>query len=195
MIFYVAHDSAGKIQQSGCAPSTNEIPPFVGLTVLQVDMMLDPAGAYVADGRCVALPQRPSPHHDWDWPSKTWQPNVAHAIAARKAEVEAERERRNRLPIDHAGARFDADETAQRNISAWQTQMGAGAVLPAGFMWRDYDNIDHPADAAFINGLGAAITLRGTLLYQASWQHKAALDALSSVEAILIYDLTAGWPA
>lgn len=140
-------------------------------------------------------PTKPSPHHDWDAELEQWVGNLDHALAARKHEINAERERRNFLPIAYAGSLFDANATALRNIAGWQTQLAAGAVLPEGFVWRDADNVDHPADAAFLNGLGAAITLRGTALYQAAWAHKAALSALTDIDAILAYDLAANWPA
>jgi hypothetical protein len=115
-------------------------------------------------------------------------------MSLRKAEVDIERERRGYLPIAYAGSTLDADAKAQRNISSWQVQIAAGVQVPSGFVWRDANNVDHAADAAFINGLGAAITIRGTLLYQAAWTHKANIQALTTVEDILAYDITTGWP-
>lgn len=140
-------------------------------------------------------PPAPSQSHRWDWSIKSWVADLGAARASRKQHIDAEREQRNALPIAYQGALFDADIQAQRNISAWQTQLAAGAVLPADFVWRDANNVNHPADAAFVHGLGAAITLRGTQLYQAAWAHKVALDALTSMNAILAYDVTTGWPA
>lgn len=110
------------------------------------------------------------------------------------AEINAERERRNHLPIDYAGAQFDADALGQRNVQAWMTNINAGIALPAGFVWRDYDNVDHPADAAFVSGLGAAITLRGTLLYQAAWAKKAELAGLTTIAEIDVFDPLENWP-
>ena len=111
----------------------------------------------------------------------------------KRRQADALRDQKLTALIPYRGAMFDADATAIRNISGWQTQIAAGVTLPPGFVWRDADNIDHPADADFINGLGAAITLRGSLLYQAAWAHKANIDALPD-HVVEMYDVTASWP-
>lgn len=121
-----------------------------------------------------------------------WVPDVPVLKADLQRQVDIERTRRNLLPIMYAGSTFDADEIAQRNVSAWQTQLSAGATLPSDFTWRDYNNNDHPADAEFVNGLGAAITLRGTQLYQASWQHKSDINSATEQE-LLTYDISKYW--
>lgn len=118
----------------------------------------------------------------------TEEPSLDDIKAAKKADIEREREARNQLPIVFNGALFDADATAQRNVGAWQTQLANGKTLPDGFRWRDYANEYHPADAAFVNGLGEAITLRGTELYQQMWALKAQVDAATTaaeVEAVV----------
>jgi hypothetical protein len=71
--------------------------------------------------------------------------------------------------------------------------IAAGQNPPSGFVWRGYDNVNHPADAAFVVGLGNAITMRGTYLYQRSWIKKAEIDALTTPEDVKAYDVTAGW--
>lgn len=117
--------------------------------------------------------------------------SLQQAKDRKNAEIDAERERRGALPVDYAGTQFDADATALRNVTGWQLQIARGMAIPSGFMWRDFNNVDHPCDAAFLDGLGAAITLRGTGLYQQAWTLKASVDAATTVpdvEAI-------SWPA
>ena len=46
-----------------------------------------------------------------------------------------------------------------------------------------------------LTALSRAIENREQALLIAAWQHKAAIAALTSVEALLAYDVTAGWPA
>lgn len=104
------------------------------------------------------------------------------------------RERAITQPIAYAGARFDADEKALRNLQIWQTQLAAGTALPEGFVWRDADNVDHPCSAEFLNGLGAAITCRATRVYQKSWALKAQLDAAATPEEVAALDITTDWP-
>ena len=112
----------------------------------------------------------------------------------KRRQVDSLRDQKLTAPILYQGALFDADATAMRNISGWQAQIAAGLNPPAGFVWRDASNVDHPADATFINGLGAAITLRGSLLYQVAWAHKANIDALPD-HVVEMYDVTASWPS
>ena len=120
-------------------------------------------------------------------------PSIEKLKADKTEAINFERERRGILPITFQGIEWDADELSQRNISAWMASIAAGVAIPTGFVWRATDNVNHPADAAFVNGLGAAITLRGTLLYQTSWGKKAAVNALTTVDAVKAYDVTAGW--
>jgi hypothetical protein len=137
---------------------------------------------------------RPSPRHQWDV-QQGWidQSTLLEAKADKLEEINIERERRGILPITFESIQWDADELSQRNISAWMASIASGVQIPTGFTWRAYDNTDHPADADFINGLGNAITLRGTLLYQTSWGKKAEVNLLTTVTAVKAYDVTANW--
>lgn len=126
----------------------------------------------------------------WTWLNTTDITALKEPI---KQKINLERERRNELPIQYQNIVWDADPQSQRNVSAWMATLAAGGTLPQGFVWRAADNVNHAADAAFVNGLGTAMTLRGTQLYQASWIKKAELDALTTVEAVNAYDVTTGW--
>jgi hypothetical protein len=136
--------------------------------------------------------------HKWV-PGTGWvdQRSEEDALAAEKAlkhaEINAERERRNNLVIAYSGSDFDADLPAQRNLQAWMINIAAGVDVPDGFEWRDHYNVNHAANNAFVVGLGNAITMRGTLLYQVSWVKKAELEALTTIGAVESYDVAAGW--
>lgn len=195
MTAYVVTRPSGEIVRVGHCAAADLALQQINADETVIEGIADPVGDYVVDGAVVSKGDPPSPYHVWVWETLTWQGDVASAIAARKVEIERERERRNTLPIEYAGAAFDADALSQRNVSAWQTQIANGLAVPPGFVWRDADNIDHAADAAWINGLGAAMTERGTALYVASWAHKAAIAALPSVAAVIAYDVDSGWPA
>lgn len=193
---WIAYDSVTKeVVCTGESPEGASFDDFPEHLTVVTDTTGVPGKSYWNGTSVVDVPAAPTPHHNWDWATKTWVSNLAEAKESKKNAVSTLRKAHNYLPISYSSSVFDADETAQRNVSAWQTQLAAGTDLPPGFVWRDYNNVDHPADAAFINGLGTAITLRGTVLYQVAWVHKAAIDALSSIEDVLAYDITAGWPA
>jgi hypothetical protein len=131
----------------------------------------------------------------WDQTTRRWveAKTLAWYKRVKLDQISAARESKNSEPISYDGALFDADELGQRNIQAWTNTIAAGTNPPAGFVWRDFDNVDHPADAAFIVGLNNAIVERGTALYQASWQKKSEVEALTSIDDVIEYDATAGW--
>jgi hypothetical protein len=167
-----------------------------GCSALEVNDPVEPMAARVVNGEIISIPKKPSQYHVWQndgWVDSRPIPTLAEEKEKKNIDINIERERRGVLPILFAGIEWDADKTAQRNISAWMASIAAGVTIPTEFVWRATDNTNHPADAAFVNGLGASITLRGTLLYQTSWGKKAEVNALTTVDAVKAYDVTAGW--
>lgn len=185
----------GLVTQVGSAPAS-DIPLIyvpTHLELLEIAQEVDYETSRVVSGVVVTIPKRPSPKHYWEADGWVDPTTVSELKESKRIDVSIERERRNSLPITYVGAQFDATPNAQRNVSAWMVNIAAGQNPPTGFVWRGYDNVDHPADAAFIVGLGNAITLRGSYLYQRSWIKKAEVDALTTVEAVKAYDVTTGW--
>lgn len=162
-------------------------------TDLDQSVLLSEYGLY--NGELVHVGAKPTAMHKLDADSPVWVIDTAQVEQYRfnlKAKVDSIRQAISFVPIIYQGILFDADETAIKNITAWQLQIVAGVVLPSDFVWRDYNNQDHPADASFVNGLAAAITLRGTELYKAAWAKKAEIDSLA-IDDLLSYDVEAGW--
>lgn len=142
---------------------------------------------YVHQDNLVDIPAKPGDWYEWSWLSYSWEiPNTAllEAKKWKKLQVDSKRALANELPISYAGSSFDADSLAQGNVMAWMVNISNGLVVPVGFTWRDASNVDHPADAAFISGLGAAMVHRGSQLYQSAWNTKAAIDQLLSIEEV-----------
>ena len=152
---------------------------------------------YVQNGELVPFPAKPSPHHEWDWPTKSWLPNLDAARKAKLQEVAAELNRRLYLPCNG----FDADKVSRERISGMIARLQRGDGLPAGWMgWRDASNQQQWAtdDAATVlanlTALSRAIEDREQALLVASWTHKANIAALTDIDAIIGYDVTANWP-
>jgi hypothetical protein len=155
-----------------------------------------PEYSYVEGGRWITAPAQPSPYHAWDWPTKSWIADLSAAASARARDVAIELDRRNSAPC----AGFDADKLSRDRISSMIARLQRGDGLPAGWIgWRDASNDMHwvADDAATVlanlTALSRAIENREQALLIAAWQHKAAIAALTSVEALLAYDVTAGW--
>ena len=164
---------------------------------LLCDDLIDDTLHYVANGILVQFPTRLSIHHDWDWTTKSWLPNLDAAKSAKKAEIEAELNRSLYLPCNG----FDADKVSRERIAAMMARLQRGDGLPAGWVgWRDASNQqqwvtdDAATVLANLTALSRAIEDREQALLVASWTHKANIAALTDIDAIIGYDVTANWP-
>ena len=197
MIYYIQHNNFGQIICMGSAPDGADV-SHLGTSVTQdAPFDVDLSEDYIQDGEIVRRPLSPSPHHDWDWPTKSWLPNLDAAKAAKKAEIEAALATKLYLPCNG----FDADKVSRDRISGMIGRLQRGDGLPAGWMgWRDADNQQHWAedDAATVLAnlctLSRAIEDREQALLVAGWTHKANIAALEDIDAILSYDVTKNWP-
>lgn len=160
---------------------------------------------YILEGQFMEIPQAPSPHHEWDWSTKSWLPNLDAAKAARKSEIEAERNRRINEPLTYDGKVLDADQAARDNLKAKLEEVRERIRLntpmaPELLVWRDNANQTHswPTIEAYhdwLAGYAVAMSERGTQCYACAWYHKDAIGRLSTVEAVMDYNITQGWPA
>lgn len=64
-----------------------------------------------------AIPQAPSPAHQWDWPSKTWVLPLASAKEAKWEAVKAARDAQEFGTFSWNGLSFDGDRDAQRRLT------------------------------------------------------------------------------
>ena len=185
----------------GFMETTDPVEIVDGIFAIEDSFEFDPSKTYVFDTTSKTVmptPEKPSPHHDWDWATKSWLPNLDAAKAAKKGEIEAELARRLYLPCNG----FDADTLSRERISGMISRLQRGDPLPAGWVgWRDASNQQQWAtdDAATVlanlTALSRAIEDREQALLIAAWQHKAAIASLADIDAILTYPVTEGWPA
>lgn len=146
----------------------------------------------------VPFPERPSPHHEWDWTTKSWLSNLDAAREAKLQQVAAELNKRLYLPCNG----FDADAVSRERIRGTIARLQRGDGLPAGWIgWRDASNQQRWAEDDAATVLASLVALscvledREQALLIASWQHKANLNSLEDFNEILSYDTTAGWPS
>lgn len=194
----ITYAPSGEIKQCIVAPDAHaEFYAASGMaTMIVADSGALDETHYVQNGELVPFPAKPSPHHEWDWSTKSWLPNIDSAKAAKKTRVESELARRLYLPCNG----FDADPLSRERISGMIARLQRGDGLPAGWVgWRDANNDMHWAadDAAAVlanlTALSCAIEDREQALLVAGWTHKANIAALTDIHAILAYDVTAAW--
>ena len=72
-MIYVIEDSTGKIAQSvDTLDSHAEHYERDGCSVIVTRELVDIAKTYVVAGAFVAIPEKPSEFHTWDWPTLEW---------------------------------------------------------------------------------------------------------------------------
>ena len=193
---YLQYDESGRIVCTGSAPDGSDI-SALGLTLTQVAPFdVDFSEDYIQDGEIVRRPYRPSPHHEWDWTTKSWLPNLDAARASKLQQVSTELNTRLYLPCNG----FDADKVSRERISGMIARLQRGDGLPAGWMgWRDASNQQQWAtdDAATVlanlTALSRAIEDREQALLVVAWQHKANIASLTTIEDIMNYNVEEGW--
>ena len=193
---YAQYDALGRILCVGTAPDGADV-SNLGQVLLEPPDTVDFQEDYILDGLLIRRPANPSPHHDWDWTTKSWLPNLDAARESKLQQVTTELNRRLYLPCNG----FDADKVSRDRISGMIARLQRGDGLPVGWVgWRDADNQQQWAadDAAIVlanlTALSRAIEDREQALMVASWTHKANIAALEDIDAILGYDVTVGWP-
>jgi hypothetical protein len=108
---------------------------------------------------------------------------LAEAKAARKRQIEAERDAACWQPVTALGRTWDADKRSQELLASAITLAQAGGPLPA--VWRDHDNNDMPVtDIADLLAIAGAIIQQVQTAYATSWARKAAVDAASTIEEV-----------
>ena len=205
---YIEHDSFGRV----VATISAGFPIELGVNQIEVSpsTVFDGHSHYVQNGELVPFPEKPSPHHDWDWSTKSWLPSLEGAKAAKKRDIDALRSAMIDAPLDYDGKSLDADQSARDNLKAKLEEVRERIrlgipMLSELLVWRDADNVTHswPTIEAYhdwLAGFAVAMSERGTRCYACGWHHKDAIGEQNdpngqpwTVESVQGYELT-GWP-
>ena len=105
------------------------------------------------------------------------------AKAAKKRQIEAERDAACEQPVTALGRTWDADKRSQELLASAITLAQAGAPLPT--VWRDHDNDNMPVSGLDdLLAIAAAMAQQTQAAYARSWQRKAAVDAAETAEEV-----------
>lgn len=109
--------------------------------------------------------------------------------------VNVERDSRLYSYFPYAGYRWDCNVESRANIIGTVClALLLGGQVPQGMVWRDYDNVNHPADFNFMAQMGLNMFIYSQQVYGASWYHKGKINSLSNATAITNYDFSVNWP-
>ena len=107
---------------------------------------------------------------------------VAEAKAAKRAQINAERDAATIAPVEALGRTWQADEASQALLNKAITLAAAGLPLPP--VWRDIDNVDLSiTDIAQLLAIGGAMAAATQAAYATAFARKDALDeAMTTAE-------------
>ena len=188
-MIYCIETATGRIIQIVHAPDNHaEHYASDGITVVVSDEVFEPGFAY-RDGEAFAtFPEKPSPHHEWDWTTKSWLPNLDAAREAQRQAWNAWRDRELVAGYPHNGHVFHSDDTFIGELQLLLKCYERGYLTGTSAI-RTRDNCTLQMTHAEIEGLLLLIGPRRQAIYQQSWVGKDALAGLATLE-----DIMAGGP-
>ena len=146
------------------------------------------------------------PDHEWvDEAAPEWRAReLASLKVLRRLEVDTMRDRRaaRGVAVTLSGGRSFTVQTRDADDKLNLLGMGtliellvaqAGPSATIGF--RDAANAVRPLTQADVLALLAQVGAAQQALIAAGWDHKDAIEALTTIETVAAYDIGAGWPA
>lgn len=129
----------------------------------------------------------------------TLQPSLAKLKEAKSRDIEDVRDRRLVAPVlVYDGKNLDGDAQAKSNLSdkLWEvtSNIARGKSMPVeSLVWKDHDNEIHafPDMASYkdwLDGYVIAFGERNTAVWAWSWQKKAQLEAITTVDELLTFN-------
>ena len=181
---YVQFDEIGRIICTGSAIDGTDLTPL-GLTLLSDEAFdVDFSEDYIENSVIIRRPTQPSPHHDWDWPTKSWLPNLDAARASQRQAWNAWRDRELVAGYAHTGHVFHSDDTFIGELQLLLKGYERGHLTSTSAI-RTRDNGTLQMTHSEIEGLLLLIGLRRQAIYAQSWAGKDALAGLTTLESIM----------
>ena len=188
-MIYVCDKESGRIIQAVDAHDSHRVHyAGDGVEVNVLDEHIDPNDFYFIDGNPVAIGEPPSGHHEWDWTTKSWLPNLDAARESQRQAWNAWRDRELVAGYPHNGHVFHSDDRFMAELQLILKGYERGHLTGTSAI-RTRDNAVLQMSAAEIEGLLLMIGLHRQAIYQQSWVGKDALAGLTTLE-----DIVAGGP-
>ena len=95
------------------------------------------------------------------------------------------------------GHEWACDPISKQNIiGACVLAIVNGQQLPPGYVWRDEANVNVPVTGIMMITIGVEMFKFLSATYQASWIHKANVQALTDIPSVMAYDfMSTLWPS
>ena len=182
--------TTGQIEQyvSGAQQSA-EMYESQEIGVLEIEDGTPNAGFYVLDGILEKQATQPSPNHEWDWPTKSWLPNLDAARESQRQAWNAWRDREFNAGYVHEGHRFHTNEEFMGELLLLLKGHEEGLLTGTSSI-RTMGNVVLQKTGAEIKTLLLILGIHRQAIYAQSWVGKDALASLTTLE-----DIMAGGPS
>ena len=159
---------------------------YEGEGFLDVDgpeILVYPEYSYVEDGEWRHAPKAP-PHHEWDWPTKSWLPNLDAARESQRQAWNAWRDRELVAGYTHSGHVFHSDDRFMAELQLILKGYERGYTTSTSAV-RTRGNGTLQLAHAEVESLLLLIGLHRQAIYAQSWAGKDALAGLTTLESIM----------
>lgn len=192
MSTFLVYDESGRIKQKMTGPleacQTSLQFMGAGLSLLPVSADQEIDGFYVDAGQLMEIPGRPSQHHHFDFQTKQWVDgrSLAQHKAAKRAEIKAERDKRELYPIGYGNAMLDADLTALRRLTG-AISVAKSAIasnVPFTQNWTTATNSVIVLEAIDFVNIELAIAARTATLFDIARNLQAQIESATTVAEV-----------
>jgi len=108
-----------------------------------------------------------------------------------------ERIKQHRDDLTQTGGYRVGDKWYHSDVFSRSQQLGLvllGANIPAGLRWKTMDGSFVDMTQALVQQIFAAAIVQDTALFATAEQHRASVEALTTVGEVAAYDWRSGWP-
>ena len=178
----VIFDGAGQIVKTVQAPDAHV--DFYGQDAIVTQQEITDTTHYVEDGELVPFPEKPSPHHEWDWPTKSWLPNLDAARESQRQNWNSWRDQELAAGYQHSGHTFHSDETFMSELHMLIKGYEQGYFTGTSEI-RTKGNVVLQMSHIEIETLLLLLGQHRQSIYRQSWTGKDALPGKATLEAIM----------
>ena len=182
---YIQYNVAtGEITQIFDCSENDSIEHLSGYGYEIIESNGDYSDGYVQNGELLHFPAKPSPHHEWDWHTKSWLPNLDAARESQRQAWNTWRDRELIAGYTHNGHVFHSDDRFMAELQLILKGYERGYLTGTSAI-RTRDNGTLQMAHAEVESLLLLIGLHRQAIYAQSWAGKDALAGLTTLESIM----------